>query len=639
MTDSVDTCINGWGVTCASEVRVRPDCTVVVEAGTIIFPDGKVRHHEEKHFRYYLKPEFISAELMKFMFAFLKIDKLNRQHMEFLLLVEAQSTEGKTDPLKQQHPEDVPEENLMWNKVAAVVSLGDELFWLLVSLNAIAKSKGMTDQGINDSQDLFLNVVASQEVDIISIDTFLRPILKMPVLVVPRFGYRELALIKPSDGLSDANIHNPFDSVNTFKQVFFEYKIIIDEYLPHVRNAIKTLHEHFGPVLSHKGEAYLENCRKWLSLKVKMFYEEGEHLYYIQYIYDWLRDLTTAINELVTELEAFKPGCACVRGKEEDDQQASIVLLGPVLGAMSSYQPPVFRNLARPGDNERIVRKIRCMHWRLMMMIRTFDLPLLHLEKVISDDDGIEERLDSTDYWEFVNSEADNKADNEFNWLPIKCTPTRGVCSLLGKRAIPYYYPLDSNSIYSVHQYWDYEYTLLRRCDWHLSYNAYAGDDEKPPTDVVNDSYTNRIEVILPLAFDIEPYPFLKMEGQIGRHIVAMDGEFQFYFKSFPLLEYLTRYNICVDIIAIGLTGPGHELMMNQMLGLEHRPMFEQGKTIVLLFVDTDTEQIELQECKKDKLPEVDRYTVVADFVLPYRYSCCPVAGLKAYTLTTSQNG
>ena len=235
---------------------------------------------------------------------------------------------------------------------------------------------------------------------------------------------------------------------------------------------------------------------------------------------------------------------------------------------------------------------------------------------------GIEEKLDSTDYWEFINTLPPEHPAGD-NKLPIKFTPSRGSTVPIGKQAIPYYYPIDSNSIYAVHQFWDYETTMLRRTDTHLSYNAYPGDPDKPSTDTVNDCYTTRTEVILPLAFDIEPYPWLRPEGHIGKLITVSANTMAFYFASFPLMEYLVKYNLCVDVVAVGLPGGETSLSLERICGLEHRPALQQGQTLVLFFVSGDNEQIELQECRKDEKPEVKQFCVVADFVLPYRYSCC----------------
>lgn len=640
MENQIDTCITGYGVICGAEVQVNPDCSVELLEGTLVFPDGSIVHTPKKLFRYYIQPDKIQKDLLKAILAFLDFPKNQDAKMEFFLLADETADPGIIDALKQQHPNDIPETNLMHNKILLALSLDDAsgsrgIFFILVSRDALAKVKGIEIPAGSDNQGLFSRPIMRKEVDLVTIDEFLRPVLKLPVLTLPRFGYKTLAISLPSMGLIEENLHFPLAKVDNYAQIFFEYKSIVDDYIEEFRNALDLLHKYFGPVLSHKGNKYLSRYRKIPMLKLKMFYEEGEHLYYMQYFYDWLRDLTIAYNEIVLKLSIFKSGCPCQEISTVEGLKVSILMLGPVLGGRSTYQPLIFRELAEPGARDNDIRELRFLHWRMLMMIRTFDLPFLGLEKVLhdaGDEPGIEEKLDSSNYWEYFNSKLIDLAENEPNWLPIKFTPSGTSWGKLESMAIPYYYPLDSNSIYSLHQFWHYTATKLRHTDCLLSYNAYAGDPEKPSTDTVNDSYTNRIEVILPLAFNIEPYPCLRPEGYIGKRLtLTKDGAVinGFYFKSFGLFEYLDKYNICVDVIAIGLPGGEQDLSLNLLQGLEHRPVCSQGHSLVLFYVDSETEQIELTECTKDVRPEISQYTVVADFILPFRIECCTVPGVK----------
>ena len=655
MNLSTDTCISGFGVSCGAEVHLNADCSLEVAEGTLILQNGEIKHIAQKKFRYYLQPDKMDPDLKAFIAAWLRQDNQDPAKVEYLQLADEQEDPANTDSLKQQHPEDIPEQNLMWNKVLVYVSLQsagdkDTIFWVLISRNILAVAKKFDLSPQSDNQGLFSRSITRKEIDIAAIDQFLRPVLKLPLLTVPRLGYKQLAITQSSLGLKENNLHHPYADVekdvppdflfNAYSQLFFEYKAIIDDYIVVFRNALKLMNELFGPLLSHKGSSYLDNYRKILALKLKRFYEEGEHLYYIQYFYDWLRDLTVAYNEIVLLLDGFRGGCPCTSLKDDELKKGSLLMLGPVLGSRTSYQPLIFRDLAVAAETDRSIRRLRCTYWRMLMMIRTFDLPFLRLEKVLSPDgeaQGIEEELDSTNFWEYLNSATEPHADGEYNWLPIKFTPTRATTEMLGRRAIAYYYPLDGNSIYSVHQFWDYQSTVLRRSDSLLSYNAYEGDPGKPSTDTINDGYSNRPEVLMPLVFDLEQYHWLRPEGHIGKRITVIGpvGELGFYFKSFPLLESIIKYNLHLEVVAVGLPGGVAELNLENIPGLEHRPAMQQGHTLVLFYVDSQTEQIELQECKKDVWPEISQYIVVADFVLPYRYSCCPAGDVTVLPLRT----
>ncbi|MGO4291146.1 hypothetical protein [Chitinophaga sp. RAB17] len=646
MKETIDTCFAGNGVVCGLDVHVNTDCSIEVTEGTVILPDGTILHTPQKKFRYYVKPlpagndngettTNNSQAVSQFMLAYLKLDKLDPKHMEFLQLAADGAAPDTVDSLKQQHPDDIPERNLNRDKIILLLALpgneesGPDLYWILVTRNAMARAAGIEAPKEDDDQSLFSKAFSPDDIDIAAVDSFLRPVLQLPLLTIPRFGYRKLAIVNPAIGLKESNLQPPFQTVTTYEQIFFEYKGIIDDYMQEFRDALKLLHDLFGPLLSHKGAATLELYRKILVLKLNAFYEEGLHLYYIQYVYDWLRDLTTAYNELVLKLNGYRGKCTCT-DLTAQDSKGLVVLLGPVLGGRTTYQPLIFRDLAIIAERDAAIREVRCMHWRMMVMIRTFDLPFLQLDKALAyTNQAIEEKLDSTDYWESLVNPDDN---DEVKNLPIKLTPTRSSAGLLGKTAIPYYYPLDSNSIYSVHQFWDYETTVLRRTDTLLSYNAYSGDEDKSSTDVVNDSYSTRPEVLMPLAFNFEPMHWLRVEGHMGKTIALNGDSKTFYLVGFDLGKYLLEYNLCVDVIAVMINSATTLAQLQYLPGLEHRPAMQQGQTLVLIFTDND-EQIELNECSKTDRAEIKGYTVVADFFLPYRFGCCPVTSIDYYTL------
>ncbi|MBO9731374.1 MAG: hypothetical protein J7623_22230 [Chitinophaga sp.] len=646
MKEVIDTCVAGNGVVCGTEVHVNPDCSIDVSEGTVILPDGTILHTPEKKFRYYVKPlpatggdgEMDTSpwtRVSQFMLTYLKLDKLDPKHMEFLLLAPDDAPPDSIDSLKQQHPDDIPERNLNRDKIMLLLALsadtesGLQLYWILVTRNAMARAAGIEAPAPDDDQSLFSNNFSPDDIDIPAVDRFLRPVLQLPLLSIPRFGYKKLAIINPAIGLKEANLQAPFQTVKAYADIFFEYKAIIDDYQQEFRDALKLLHDLFGPLLSHKDAAYLEKYRKMLALKLNAFYEEGMHLYYIQYVYDWLRDLTTAYNELVLKLNGFRGKCTCSTISESNNT-GLVVLLGPVLGGRSTYQPLIFRDLALAAERDAVIREVRCMHWRIMVMIRTFDLPFLHLEKVLAtSNDTIEDKLDSTDYWE---SQASPDTGNPFQFLPIKLTPTRSSAELLGKTAIPYYYPLDANSVYSVHQFWDYETTVLRRTDTLLSYNAFPGNDDKASTDVSNDSYSTRPEVLMPLAFNFEPRHWLRVEGHIGRPITLNNDNKDFRLNGFDLARYLMNYNICIDVIAVNVHSTTNVGLLPYVVGLEHRPALQQGQTLVLVYTDTD-EQIELNECIHSDRAEISAFTIVGDFMLPYRVSCCGIPDVDYYLM------
>src|ERR1700712_4529770 len=169
MNISTDTCITGFGVSCGAEVSVRPDCSIGITGGLLIFQNGDTLHLPDNpglQFRYYVRPDFLPGNVKQFMLAYLGISTIDSRQMAFLLLSDSQSQNDQTDSLKQQHPEDVPEQNLLWNKILVVLSLPGEpppaagvavpppvYYWLLVSRTALASrlkigsTGGANDQG------------------------------------------------------------------------------------------------------------------------------------------------------------------------------------------------------------------------------------------------------------------------------------------------------------------------------------------------------------------------------------------------------------------------------------------------------------------------------------------------------------
>ena len=649
MKNLVDPCVFGSGVFCGVNIKVDSDCSVEIHTGTVILPSGKIIHVPEKKFRHYKLTNYVDEPLRNTYLKFLKLQKPDEHYPEFFELADESSDPDTVDSIKEQHPGDIPQNNFLLNKIMTLYVKEDteandanpgkkidksnenNLFFVLVSRDAIARAMGIEGLSSPDSGGLFSKQIVRKEIDLVTIDAFLRPVLNISKLPVRRFGYKQLAIIKPAQGLEEENLQNPFTHFNSFKELFIEYKLIVDEQFNIFEKELEKLHFYFGSLLSHKEKTYLEKFRKVLIAKLQLFYSEGEHLYYIQYFYDWLVDLVKAYDELCKKLDGFFTGCPCQQfhtRESEYTRPSSILLLGPVIGGSSTYQPLVFRDLIHPALADDRIREVRCLHWRMLMMIWTFDLPFLKLDRVLGRygfDAGLEEKLDSTNYWEYLNSILTDDPPTEFNWLPIKLTPTKAPDMELGHQAIPYYYPLDSNSIYSLHQFWDYAKTKMRQTDQHLSYNAHEGDEDKPSSDLVNDSYTDRKEVIMPWLYNLREYPFMKVEGHIGKQIsFTNDPGSPFYFKTFDLKQYILKYNICVDVIAVGLGGaPLITSPLMEVPGLEHRQAMEQGQTLVLFYVVSD-EQIELQECNKDETPEVGANTIVADFILPYRYSCCP---------------
>ena len=629
----LDPCLFGYGIACGLAVHLTDECTVVVGAGTLVTRAGTVLHLPEKRFRYYRLPA------------------PNAPAADGYELADGPFDAATMDSLKNQFRGDTPERYFLDDKIV-VLDLDERLqppprpaYWLrgrheLVREDGLADAARRLAQPAHPSRrwGIFARHKPVPQFEVGPIEQVLRPVLQLPDVVLPRFGYQALAYLDPArrNDFDDPatttarldNLRNPFAVITGYAAVFTEYKAILDDAVPALADALAVLHELFGPLLTHKGPETLKKFRRVLLHKWQVFLEQGAHLFYVQCYYDWLSDLGKAYDELRRALGEFDAGCGCPDAAPPPDA-VSHVRLGPVLGGLTTYKPLIFRDYFRvpftTDHNERRLLEIRCLHWRMMTMIWTFDLPFLRLEQYVLIDEGYqvpaEEFQDSSDYWERDFAPPGRAAT--FADLPIRATPGRPALGALGGQAIPYYFPLDADSPYSVHRYWDFAATHENRTDRHHSYNANRGTD----------SYTARPEARFPLLYELREYPLLRVEGHLGRAFDAALAEAR---------EVVQKYNLGLEVVAVNVdadapVAPETDSVINLTtllektpaadyrynLGLEHQGGLCAGHTWVLLFTAKGA-NIDLSECKKrEGTLEIAPNTVVADFVLPYRFSCC----------------
>ncbi|GGN13270.1 hypothetical protein GCM10010967_56710 [Dyadobacter beijingensis] len=626
----IEVCLHGHGIVCGLEVHINHNCDIHLTGGTAITPSGGLIHIGDKTFSYYLIEPSPEVQAY-FPHNTRNEERINRTVLE--LFSSKGYNPGTTDSLKQQSPEDTPTPDLLSDKILVVlfrINDPSKQYFLLVSPSLLLE-KGDSDT-LNKVKELSKSDISEARSRLHKrpqrgeriypselIDQAFRPYLQLREVIVPRFGYKELAIADRSQPFGTDNFVNPFSKIKTFKTIFEEYKAILDDLIPEFAEALEKLHAIYGDQFTHKGKHYWDKYRKILTGKWQVFLEKGEHLYYIQYYHDWLADLVKAYDELCEELSAFVGKCHC-HSKENQPGEFGLLRLGPVLGGSTSYTPLLFRDSFEPplidGHNEEDWNRIRFHHWRLMMMIWTFDLPQLKLDEILVKRGYLEsakEFEDSTNYFERM----------PLGDLPLKFTPSQTPETPLAGQAIPYYYPLDADSPYSLHQYWNYRLTQMHRTKHIRSYNAIPDRDSY--TAVGEKKY--HLDAQFPVAFHLRQYPFLRAEGHMGKPVglVQVPGAVPAEFKADLKIwaELLRQQNLSLQVIGIPVSElpdfvsqfgdiPGNALHW----GLEHIGGLAYGQTLVLVYTDTD-EQIELSECKKDSDPEVAKNTIIADFTIP----------------------
>ncbi|NOZ26258.1 MAG: hypothetical protein GXO94_09250 [Nitrospirae bacterium] len=188
----------------------------------------------------------------------------------------------------------------------------------------------------------------------------------------------------------------------------------------------------------------------------------------IQYIYDFVKDLSAAYNEFREAL--FGDGALCCPGVGLFPKH---VMLGTP-AADDAWTEETFRHgfhespvLNREAER---LRKAQFLHMRIDRMIRSFKVP------------------------------ASGK--------PIRITPSP-TGGPVGSRAIPYYYIIDSRS--PLNAAWSHELTLRKKEFSIYSYNA--------------DKYSKDEQALKPLEYCIADYGFFRIEGHLGWGIEEAEAE------------------------------------------------------------------------------------------------------------------
>ena len=168
----------------------------------------------------------------------------------------------------------------------------------------------------------------------------------------------------------------------------------------------------------------------------------------------------------------------------------------------------------------------------------------------------------------------------------------------------------------------------------------------------INDKQINRIKQV---RIDRENNSVTIMTGECEIIILAIEEErdangavtnttlkMELILPIEYIKEVKDKYNLCFDILAIdisrekSLNATGEEqypgckqfptleefLCSGHFCGMEHISGSYPCQTLVLFYV-SEPEQLEFSECNKDEAPEIEPYTIVADFTLPCRLCCC----------------
>lgn len=495
-------CLIGSGIVCGLELCMDHNFGIQVRTGNGITSDGRYVEVERIHtFRYYRafeKDGYPLFEQASDVWELLETPEENSESLH------PQNEEEELNPFLREKvvvlylaPDEEAEESLRYKLRFLLMSQEDVTRALQVDQLAIR----LLWEQLEDDNDFIYNSDynpddARPNIDILNLS--MNPAYRLPELYLRRLGFNKGDAY---DCPPDVNIDDSvFPEIASLENLYDAYVPIIDEATQDLDAALNKLMDNFGNLMDCKDKDRVQSwidelCLKWEAYKMEQVEAETEESlipnkkYYIQYFYDWVRDLIQGYNELRQDLMNLVNEC-CPNLNEFPRH----LFLGIALRHELSRQPqPLRHHFQQPpiynGNADRLHR-IRLYCWRELMMIKTFYLPdyLQNPEINPYSDPGI----DPEELPDFSN---------------IKITPGRFYDAPLAEQSIPFYYPLNW-SPYSVHYFWNYERTKTSSTDQLLSYHA---------ADLEGESYTLLPNAIRPLHYRLDRYPFFRVEGHIGR--------------------------------------------------------------------------------------------------------------------------
>ncbi|MDB5908856.1 MAG: hypothetical protein JWP34_2970, partial [Massilia sp.] len=221
---------------------------------------------------------------------------------------------------------------------------------------------------------------------------------------------------------------------------------------------------------------------------------------FLQYYYDFFDDLILAYDEF--RWKGAELLCACC---PSDQLFPRHLMLGVLLPA-SVADPALYRHGFAPAcAGEELVGGVLLLFRRLAGMVQSFtDQPPLPQLPPSSKRPVFDPQL--------------------------RITPSAAGAHRLADMALPYYYQLKMEGAAPLHQVWSPQRTRRGRANQNLGYRS--GEYQPAPPRFV----------LEPLAYDMAPYDFLRIEGHLGKNVDAVLP---------TLLGFKQLFRLPVDIIAL----------------------------------------------------------------------------------------
>lgn len=353
-----------------------------------------------------------------------------------------------------------------------------------------------------------------------------------------------------------------------FKHLQKHYETMITDTIKELELALIESYARYEPVLKGQfiSNPFSEGILSELFIKEKINYTTG-----IQYFYDFLKDLSLAYNEFKDC--AFNAAARCCPDKELFPRHLMLAQAQPAEECLPSIYRQTFIPSPLLNEQNEIIEKAIMLFTRMYLLVKSFKIPATDEAKIV-------------------------------------ITPSYEKETFLSERSIPYYYKIDNEN--QINTVWNYE--LRRRCktDLILSYNSKLYKSETTPDFILS-----------PLKFNIDGYPFFRVEGYLEKDYESVVNE---------LSSYIEIYNLSFSVIALELSELEGMVTEEEFTGflkkhsgaLEHMAGVPKGGTFLLVY-DEDGK-------------------TVGDFALPY--VCCsaesqtqPTGPRVTDVIVTDENG
>ncbi|MCB0583584.1 MAG: hypothetical protein KDD10_30165, partial [Phaeodactylibacter sp.] len=637
-------CLTGWGVVGGLEVFSNKDYSITICAGQGVTPDGHllILPKERPFIGYYALTDQDKEELN---YPFFK----EAQVWKLLGLEEKDTIDGSTR--RWLTPQTNMERDVPFTADKVVVAMpgpDGPAFYLMKLEDYLKKTgklemvRGLMEGGRPFERSDYIFSPPFSPADSTPADDDLyrafHPALALATIPLYRFGLR------PDDDCTpeELDLTEFPETITELKHLYDTWKPIVEEALHRVNTQAGILfrdyHETLFPQLPKTRfrevlnylltnwkayTRYVERPRTIIKIVKKGGEGETEvpievpkiEMCYVQYYYDWARDLIRAYHECRETLQELMAGL-CLLTSDSFSKRNRHLALGPAwrpgqdgLAAPvrdTFHQPPIYNGNAARWE------KTRFYYRRLFEIMESFYL------WDATDEGGIGPLPDDKLLPPKYRREEGDPFAPDFS--KVRITPGKNLGHPLGQQAIPFYYPLSAGPG-SLHYFWDYQRTKAREYNQHLSYHASDDDDSyNAPEDW---------HVTRPLYFSLDNADFYRIEGHVGRNIYEIDG-FTFGESSNPdnpnipdlvedfdknivgAIRYLTqKLNLDFDVVgkfiedglvqnySLAAGGQRTNSFKPDMLGAEHLGGVPKGGTFIIIL-------------NKEGV-------AIADFSLPYR--------------------